>query len=235
VALLSGLLLGLALGPGRAAAQGTDGQADATALVAYHRYLSALAGPLAAPAANRVEGVVELVSNRCADALAETNRLSPGQMDASAFSAFGAEVDGALTLAQLSAGIPALDRLAGALHHLTWTGGEPAGVTARFLTAERRLVGLPRPALCADATTLGVAPLSEPEGTRRFLGRYGPALAAARSALGSFRALLSRYASPGEARLLGSINALAARYRRNAAASEGTAAGTILAELGLRT
>ncbi len=175
------------------------------------------------------------MSDGCADALAPTNRLSPGQMDASAFSAFGAEVDDTLTLAQISAGLPALGRLSAALSRLSWPDGAAGGVIGRFLTAEHHLVKLAPPSLCADATTLGVAPLSEPAGTRRFLPRYRPAMAAAESALGAFRALLSRYASTGEGRLLSSINLLAARYARNAAATNRTAAGTILTELGIRS
>jgi hypothetical protein len=177
--------------------------------------------------------VVSGVSASCPDALSDLSKLSAGQVDAPALAAFGNEVDADVQLAYISGNAAALNKLGGVLDGLSWSTATPADTTTAFIGTERALAALAPPSLCKDAAALDAAPLSEPLSSKHFLARYHAATHALNSARVAFQALLARFETTAETKLVAQINALAAQYVSQAGATEQTDADAALSALGL--
>jgi hypothetical protein len=221
--------------PGASAAsspQSTNAGAEQSALSAYRTYLSAL-NAAGSSAAARDEQVVVGVASTCANALADLSELSTGQLNTTALTAFGNEVDADLDLAYVSAGAKPLTRFATALSGLTWSTPAEYSTTMQLISGERALLDLSQPHLCVDAIALDGAPLSEPTSTRRFLSRYARASTALNTDLAAFQSLLAKFETKSESRIVVQINALVSGYSSIATANEQTAAGSVLSDLGV--
>ena len=230
----SGLALAVVPSAASAATPGRAGNAasDLVALTAYSTYLSSLTA--AAPsAAARAGQLVAGVDSTCPDGLADLAKLSAAQLQKSALTAFGREVDAALDLAYVSVGTPAVNRFAITLDALTWSSPAQSAVTANLIGAERGLATTAAPDLCTDATALDAAPLSEPTTTQRFLARYRRASSSLATALSAFQTLLADFETKAESRLVAQINALVSQYSSQSASVESADADSVLSDLGV--
>ena len=229
-------MLGLTLlvpGAGaRTATQSTNTSADQAAMTAYRTYLSALT--VAAPtAAARASQVVAGVNTSCPGALSDLSKLSAGQLQKSALTAFGHEIDADLSIAYVGAGTAALNRFAQTLDGLTWSTQAQSSTTTHLIASERALASLDPSSLCMDATSLDGAPLSEPTTTKRFLARYGAVTQALATNLSSFKALLAKFETAAESKLVAQVNSLVAQYATLSETTEQTDATALLSDLGV--
>ena len=210
----------------------TNSDADGFALTAYHVYLSSLAAG-AQSAAARASLVIDGVSDTCPDVLDDLAKLSAGQLEKSALTAFGQEVDADLEIAYVSGNTSALSRFANVLDGLTWSTPAQYNTTIRLISSERALIGMTPSNLCEDATSLDAAPLSEPTTTRRFLGRYRAASAALNSALSAFESLLAEFETKSETKVVAQIDVLVSQYAAQSSSTEQSDATAVLSELGV--
>ncbi len=215
-------------------AQSSNASTDLSALTAYHTYLSSLTAD-ASSAAARDTQILDGVTNTCSDVLADLNKLSAGQLKKSALTAFGSEVDAGLDLAYISAGTAALNRFATALDGLSWSTTSQFNTTMTLIAGERALLDTTPPRLCPDAIALDAAPLSEPTTTRHFLSRYHRASSALNSDLSAFQALLTKFETKSEGKLVAQINALVSGYSSQSTSTEQSDADAVLSELGVNT
>ncbi len=230
------VLLGLTLlatdASARSAPQSTNTSADQAAMTAYRTYLSALIA--AAPtAAARAGQVVSGADSSCPGALSDLTKLSSSQLQNSALTAFGHEIDADLAIAYAGAGTAALNRFAQTLGGLTWSTQAQSSTPLHLIASERALAGLTPSDLCADATSLDGAPLSEPTTTKRFLARYSAVTQALETNLSSFKVLLAKFETAGERKLVAQINSLVAQYATLSETTEQTDATALLSDLGV--
>jgi hypothetical protein len=225
-------MLALAVLPGAASAQSVNTSADLAALNAYHTYLDALNAD-SISSANGASLILDGVTNTCPGALSGLTGLSAAQLKKSALSDFADEVDADLGLAYLAPSRPALNAFATSLTGLNWSTSTQDATTTHLISAERGMLRVAAPNLCADATTLDAAPLSEPDTTGTFLRHYRRAAGNVRLALKAFQALVDRFETKSEHRLVSQINTLVAEFSSVSSLTEKTDAAAILSALGV--
>lgn len=221
----------LALAPA-ASAQGLNVSADYGAMTAYHSFLNTMVSA-STSSSGRAGQIISAVGNSCPGALSDLSSLSASQLNRTALSSLGAEIDADLDISYLAPSSAALNRFAGALGALDWAGTGPVHTTNRLIAAERSLVHLQQSDICKDATLLDAAPRSEPARTGAFLTRYNHAEESLTNAVSGFQALLVRYETTSEHKLVSQINALVTEFSAQSSATEQSDGEQVLGELGV--
>jgi hypothetical protein len=167
------------------------------------------------------------------NALTDLNKLSASQLKKSALTAFADEVDADLALAYVGTGAAPLTKFAAALNGLSWSTPTQLNTTLHLIGGERALLGLDQSHICPDAIALDAAPLSEPTATKRFLARYDRVADALSTDLTAFQALLVKFETKSESKLVTDINSLVSDYSAQSTATEQTDADAALSGLGV--
>jgi hypothetical protein len=227
-------VLAMALLPGVASAQSAGSSADLAALNAYHTYLGALNAEVQSSESHDAL-IVDGVTNTCPGALEDLNNLSSSQLKKSALTDFADEVDADLDIAYMAPSKTPLTNFASTLTGLTWSSTSQFQTTTQLISTERAMLRLAQSNICADATTLDAAPLSEPQTTGTFLKRYRRAASNLRSALGAFQSLLSKFETSSERKLVTQINSLVSQFSTQSGSTEQSDASTVMSELGVNS
>jgi hypothetical protein len=218
--------LGLAAASGAGAA---SRGAEASALNAYHTYLKALIAGVPADTSH-VSALVTAVTNDCPEALAH---VSTSSVNGSALANFGEEVADDVILRFSHGASKPVAKLAAELSQLHWPSQADDAAAAALPAAERALLALHQSHLCKDAAKLNSEPQREPTGTRKFLSDYLQASQALNTAASNFTMLLSGNQLPSQAKAIGSIDHLAARFAADSRRAQNRGSQQILAALGL--
>jgi hypothetical protein len=209
-----------------------DTASDLAALGAYRGYLQALVtGATAARASEQL--FVNTTASTCEGALTPVMSMSRSSVNGAALTALGQEIGSDLWLSFTSTASEPFTQLATTLAELHWTHRTTTQAVAAFVKAEHTVLTMLPSNLCKDALLLAAKPLVEPDTAKSFLLRYQTARTTLKARLTTFLAVLERFQTPAEAKLVSSIDKLASQFDALALSAQNSSASLLLTDLGI--
>jgi hypothetical protein len=218
--------------PGSTSPGSVDTASDLAALTAYRSYLQSLVtGATAARAQEQV--FVTTTASTCEGALTPITSMAKSDVSGDALTALGQEIGSDLWLSFSSVAADPFTQLSQTLASLAWTHDTTAQAVMAFLNAERAVLTMPASNLCKDALLLAAKPTAEPVTAKTFLFHYQTARATLKARLATFLSVLERFQTPTEAKLVSSIDRLAAQFDSLSLTAQQGSAGVLLSDLGI--